>query len=399
MILRSIDFIQSENKPMEWRLEGLTLRQINLIVGQNASGKTRALEAIRGLSRLVSGKSKPSRWPNENTSFSAVLSDKEQASETRYTLEVADSRVRKESLAVNGKLMVERGEGGAGKIYFKKLDSFLDFQSPESELACVSRRDSIQHPYLDDIYTWGRSSLFYRFNSRDLGKHTLVAIEVRESPEHDLPGGDIFEMPVQFIYRVGAEELGEDFRASILQDMRSLGYQLSDVGLRVVDKRMLGGSVPGEDEKELNWLYVTEAGLAGPIEQRAMSDGMFRALSILICVTYATLKARPSCVIIDDIGEGLDHERSCRLIKLLIEKAQNTGVQLVMATNDRFVMNNVPLEYWTVLAREATERGTRVKVYNYETHKSVFDDFAYTGLNNFDFFATRFFEEGLDGRE
>jgi energy-coupling factor transporter ATP-binding protein EcfA2 len=401
MILRSIDFIQSENKPMEWRLEGLTLRPINLIVGQNASGKTKALEAIRGLSRLVSGKSRPSRWPNENASYSAVLSDEERASEIRYMLKIADSRVCKESLTIGGMTMVERGEGGAGRIYFKKLDSFLDFQAPESDLACVSRRDSIQHPYLDELYTWGRLSLFYRFNSRDLGKHTLVSIEFRETPEQDAPGEDNFDFhaPVQAIYRPGVEEFQEGFRASILEDMQSLGYQLGDVGLRVVGKVAPRGSASGDDEKEYNCLYVTEGGLLGPIEQRAMSDGMFRALSILICVTYATMKARPSCLIIDDIGEGLDHERSCRLIKLLIQKAQKTGVQLVMATNDRFVMNNVPLEYWTVLAREPTERGTRVKVYNYETHKNVFDDFAYTGLNNFDFFATRFFEEGLDDRE
>ena len=60
-------------------------------------------------------------------------------------------------------------------------------------------------------------------------------------------------------------------------------------------------------------------------------------------------------------------------------------------------MNNVLLEHWSVLVRKSAECRTMVKVYNYENSKKAFDEFAYTGLNNFDFFATSFFEEGLQG--
>jgi len=59
-----------------------------------------------------------------------------------------------------------------------------------------------------------------------------------------------------------------------------------------------------------------------------------------------------------------------------------------MATNDRFVMNTVPLEYWSVLER----RGAVVKVHNRENAKQKFEDFRFTGLNNFDFFASDFLE-------
>ena len=60
-----------------------------------------------------------------------------------------------------------------------------------------------------------------------------------------------------------------------------------------------------------------------------------------------------------------------------------------MATNDRFVMNNVPLECWTVLQRE----GQKCAVYNYNNSKDFFEEFKFTGLNNFDFFATDFIHE------
>jgi hypothetical protein len=98
---------------------------------------------------------------------------------------------------------------------------------------------------------------------------------------------------------------------------------------------------------------------------------------------------KATCVLIDDIGEGLDFDRSCSLIDVLRRKAQESAVQLIMATNDRFVMNKVPLEEWSVFVRE----GNRVRVRNYENSKAVFDEFKFTGLSNFDFLATDFVNE------
>lgn len=391
MMLRSIDFIESENKPLEWRLEGLALGQINLLVGRNASGKSKALGAIGNLAGLVSGMVKPTGHASSALSYSVLLTNQDPSSETQYRLDITDSRVSREELTIGGESKIRRGPGGAGEIYFNQLSKYVEFQCPEDDLACVSRRDSIQHPYLDILHGWGRGALSYRFNSLELGKHTVVSIpQTRNSPDEDRS-----TWPVQAIYKAGTEESTADFKSSILADMRQLGYALTDIELRIYDdvpKRLRSGN---SEEKLYHVLYVTEEGLSAPIDQFAMSDGMFRALSVLIQVNFAAMRSRPSCVLIDDVGEGLDYERSCLLIKLLIDKANRTGVQLVMATNDRFVMNNVPLEYWTVLVRERAERGTKVRVYNYGNHKQIFDDFAYTGLNNFDFFASRFFEEGL----
>ena len=123
-----------------------------------------------------------------------------------------------------------------------------------------------------------------------------------------------------------------------------------------------------------------------------MSQGMFRALSLLVQITYSQLLNKPVCILIDDIGEGLDYNRSTALVKLLIEKAQKTPVQLVMATNDRFVMNNVPLEYWSVMQRI----GTVSKIHNYRNSPEIFKKFELTGLNNFDFFSSKYYLKGND---
>ncbi|MFN9559549.1 MAG: hypothetical protein ACK55G_12105 [Dolichospermum sp.] len=148
---------------------------------------------------------------------------------------------------------------------------------------------------------------------------------------------------------------------------------------------------------ELQGLYVQESDLKHQTEQGLISQGMFRALSLIIQVNYSLLAKKPSCILIDDIGEGLDFERSSEMIKLLISKAEaeNGLVQLIMTTNDRFIMNGVPLEYWSVIERQAG----LAKLHNIHNSKEIFDDFKFTGLNNFDFFATQFYIEGFGNEE
>ena len=95
---------------------------------------------------------------------------------------------------------------------------------------------------------------------------------------------------------------------------------------------------------------------------------------------------------IDDIGEGLDFERSCCLINVLREKAIKSAMQLILSTNDRFVMNQVPLEEWSVLQRD----GSHVKVRNFENSRDIFEEFKFTGLSNFSFLEMDFINEATN---
>jgi len=111
---------------------------------------------------------------------------------------------------------------------------------------------------------------------------------------------------------------------------------------------------------------------------------MFRALALLILINIGLFEKMIDCLLIDDIGEGLDFERATALIKRLVNKADIANFQLLLSTNDRFVMNSVPLENWLVLKRD---RG-QVAVFSQKSHPRIFEEFKFTGLNNFDFFAT-----------
>ena len=82
------------------------------------------------------------------------------------------------------------------------------------------------------------------------------------------------------------------------------------------------------------------------------------------------------------------------LIDLLREKAYKSKFRLIMSTNDRFVMNKVPLEEWSYLERT----GPHVRIYNCDNASAKFERFKMTGLNNFDLLATDFLSEAkLDG--
>jgi hypothetical protein len=140
-------------------------------------------------------------------------------------------------------------------------------------------------------------------------------------------------------------------------------------------------------------LKLKELALKGVTDQFGMSTGMYRVVALLIHVTFAQFKGAASSVLIDDIGEGLDFDRSLRIIELLRDKAEKYNFQLVMTTNDKFVMNHVPLAEWTVLHR----KGHIVHVSNHENSKTAFDEFKFTWLSNFSFFEIYADQMNFDG--
>jgi AAA15 family ATPase/GTPase len=176
--------------------------------------------------------------------------------------------------------------------------------------------------------------------------------------------------------------------------MKKIGYDLSNIGTKTpsfpsnsssfADPNLLG-----------QYLYVQEKNLNYYTEQSEISQGMFRVLSLLIQVNYSLLSDQPSCIIIDDIGEGLDFQRSSAIIKLLIEKAKTGLIQLIMTTNDENIMNGVPLEYWSVIERQPGV----AKLHNYSNSPEQFEQFKHIGLNNFDFFASEFYLQKPDSEE
>jgi energy-coupling factor transporter ATP-binding protein EcfA2 len=377
MIIKSIKYSQFANKPQAWHLDEVTLGPINLIVGKNATGKTRTLNIIGNLANLVSGDKK--LFPSGD--FNVVFNNGNNI--IKYNLGYENSKVFKEELIINNEPFLKREVGGKGEIQAVELKRMIKFHVPDTELACVARRDSVQHPFFEDLYQWGKSSIVYYFGTQ-LGKDSVVVF-LKDKKDEVLNLKET-NLVVNF-FKKGFDKYHQSFIESIKKEMELIGYKID-----TIETGPVAGIIgPDGTTVQAQGLLVKESELKGITSQMEISQGMFRALSLIIQLDFLIREKHPSCVLIDDIGEGLDYERSTALIKILIEKAKGSNIQLIMSTNDRFVMNAVPLEYWSVIQRV----GGTSKIFNYSNSKRVFDEFKFSGLNNFDFLSTDFYLNGF----
>ncbi len=376
MILKSLEYSQQKGGPNEWVLKEFIIGKINLIVGKNAIGKTMILNIIKVISSLLAGE--PLCF--KSGTYRVVFDNK--GEEVEYTLGVENKSIYKEELKINGQTFLNRGTEGIGKIYAKQLNDTIQFQAPVNELACVARRDSVQHPFFEDLYQWGKTTYHYYFGSQ-LGKD-ILAVFAKDSDKENINLKQT-EKVVGF-YKRGVNKYGSVFVESIKKDMGVLGYKIAEISLGPLSSVEFGPNINPEG------LHLKEENILADIDQLTMSQGMFRALSLIIQITLSLLESTPSCILIDDIGEGLDFDRSSKLVKLLVERTEQSKIQLIMSTNDKFIMNSIPLEYWGVVDR----RGHICRVLNYTNSKKIFDDFAFTGLANFDFLSTEFYLEDSD---
>ncbi len=381
MYLQSFTFRENAGQNIEWLIDNVSLGEINLVVGKNSSGKTRTLNALSDLVSMLRGKGTSASGP---VSYELLFRNHENL--MRYELEYDLDTIKMERLYVGDELVLERSEGGNGIVKYEGTPGsiFLKFEIPHDQLACFAKRDRLQHPFIEIIHGWAISLRRFDF-SGDLGKTRYALKSSFDAKEMDWSITNNTLVPIINV----AEQEHPEFRDMTLKDMQQVGYDLEDFGIIHFSERF------GNASQDRFTVYTTEKGLEKQVTQRDMSQGMFRAFSVLIQVNYYILSKNKGCVIIDDIGEGLDFTRAKQLVQVLIGKAKDSGIQLIMSTNDSFIMNAVDIENWAVIMRE----GHKISLYNYENSKEIFEEFKFTGLNNFDFYASEFFRSGFTDEE
>jgi energy-coupling factor transporter ATP-binding protein EcfA2 len=381
MILESIRYEEFLDQPTAWHLHDLTLEKTNLLVGKNSTGKSRTLNVIAALASILSAKPRQSfvsgRWDVTLKSTSESI-DKTDEKTYRYQIQFEHGVVVEESLTSGRKRLISRNSEGKGKIYGTKLRRHFDFQVPKDHVVAVSRRDPSQHAYLEELFAWANSVKYFRCGS-DLGQPVAAVFMPR--PEESLVPWSQIDAAIA-LYKRGMQEFGNKFNSAILKDFAEIGYPCTEIGLVPLGT----GGIPIHGPLP-EVLYVQETELTCKTHQTEMSQGMFRALAVVIALNAGVFSSEFQLVLIDDIAEGLDFERSRALINLLIERSETNSFQLLMSTNDRFTMNAVPLGFWSILHRN----GNVVTSINHRNAKKKFKDFKFLGLNNFDFFAGQHF--------
>jgi hypothetical protein len=290
-----------------------------------------------------------------------------------YELSAISGEIHSETLIRDNTKVLTRGKDGIGKIWFEKQQDFVDFQCPVNQLAAFARRDSLQHPFFEPLHNWGSSLRHYQFGSQ-MGHHLFAVKNALGENEREDDWDDAATQRVLNVFRKG-KAIGPDYVEAVIRDMRSLDYNIDTVFEAAESDIVTNvGAVYS--------LTVKEHDLLGNTSQFGMSQGMWRALALIIQVNYQVRSNESCAILIDDIGEGLDYARAKSMIGLLIERAKTGKFQLIMTTNDRFIMNEVPLDYWSVAERT----GKDVRLFNSSNSKESFENFKYAGLSNFEFF-------------
>jgi AAA15 family ATPase/GTPase len=366
MILSALKYTRYTGEPREWSIIGRDddyayFGNMNLLVGKNASGKSRTLNVIREIADLLAGKINFRQAISPSGYYELIFKNENHS--YKYILSFKDRAVTDEVLSYNDKVILDRNK----KIFIDAEKQKLLSGIKDNELA-VALFDTEGNPYCPDLVLWGQSLRNHMFASRMEKNQSVKDYTQSTEDSQDIE-------PVHTFFR-GRELFGEDFASEIKADMSELGYSISDIDI----KETAGGYS----------LFIEENGEYA-VSQRDMSQGMFRALSLFIMLCYARMSNLSLCMLIDDMGEGLDFDRSPIIIDMVIKKINNSNMQFFMTSNDRHVMNQISLKYWSVISRDRS----RSIFYDYRNSKGIFDDFKYTGLNNFDFLATDFYKEGF----
>lgn len=376
--LKSLQYSEHDSKPEEWKVDELTFRDTNLIVGKNSTGKSRIISIIWNLAKSFQKQGKLT-YQHGNYALKFESESPERTVELDYVLHVSDGKIIKEILTENGNVRITRTDSAKPtSIYFHDANGMVNMLPLPDQAAAISKRDVIQHGFLEPLHIWANSVRVYHFGGL-LGKDSF-ALNVDGSISAFTPNArqldDRDEEAIVSTFQKGVREFGDAYTKLIIDDMVAAGFRIEAVTTRVPENVKINTNVPVAGS--LTAIALKETDVTGEILQNAVSQGMFRTFSIIAQVNYAVLSGRGSCILIDDIGEGLDFERSTKLIQLLRQKAIANSLQLIMTTNDHFVMNNVPLEDWCILKRS----GSTVKGLTEVNSAALFEEFRFVGLAN-----------------
>lgn len=345
------NFGSNEKNP--WEIKDLILRDQNLIIGRNATGKTRTVHVINNFAKVIMGKvSTNGHWSAEFFKGKDIFF---------IELLIEGGIVKKEEIKINNDFKLKRNS--KAQIFSEKEKNFTNINPPQNELV-LRKRDVKDYPFLEDLFHWASNVKGYLFGDTNPQKILVPSNEADRLISLDTAPTVLAEMSEVSIQKV-------------IDDFNQIGYGVESAKSSKVQHEMLN----------LKMIEIKEKNLTFNTGQFELSQGMFRAFALLVMIQYILDSGKEDItILVDDLGEGLDYERSIKFTKLVFEKTKAENLQLIATTNDEYAADSVELENINVLERD----GSTVRSYNYENSKEGFDEFKSTGLGNFDLFSSNF---------
>lgn len=351
MILKSVSYHDAQ-----FHFDDLALRNINLIVGRNAIGKTRVINALHTIGQVILGRMDLKEAMNFTLVYESV-----EGSKLSYYCQYKNA-VLSESMQLNEQNLLARNESST-LIYNDLTHAEEEIYPPSDKMVLSAMRDRKKYPWMERVQNFAQSSYGLRFGniSPQMGATEAGIIHAHEKVAH--------------MYK----HLSEEGQAKVIQEMQELQFALEDIqynehtdSLVIVDKRF---------NRSIS------------IPMIKLSQGMHRSLSALVMLQYLIEQKKLDFLLVDDLGEGLDYQRASLLGKKLIKTCTDHHIQLICTSNDYFLMDVFALEELTVLA-DYTEHG--LKIINHSRYPELYARFMTCGLSNFDFFSSDYIRRNVE---
>lgn len=329
----------------------------NLLVGKNASGKTRAINALQNVAGFLRSTSVAFGSPNLRTTLE-FADPKAEGWRMEYSFEIAERKVIYEHLAVNGKTLVNRKSDKA--VVYNEI-----INPPFEKLVVQVRRDLNAYPEIEKLMLWAEGVTV--ITCSDINPYTIFNNRSN------------FINPLPFSELVGM--LGTQDKKRVIENAKRLGYDIIDMA-----------SVQANGDVRL--VAVKERHITKPILDFQLSSGMIRVLYLLCFLELVKHRRNQSLLLIDDLGEGLDYQRATLLGKKVFEVCESEGMQMIASSNESFLMDVVEISKWQILRR----KNSKLTVLNQANSPELFSYFRMTGLSNFDLFSSDFIDTFLERR-
>lgn len=369
MILKSFNVEAKVRGKIAWKFNPITFSNYNLIVGKNSSGKTRLLGILEKFSDLFLNRIKINEVGvgviTAKFIFSSI-SSKNNSDNYIYEITIDnfsenEAFVVKESIKHNHEILLDRKKDITLILDKSEIKAELKhIYPPSNEIVLSVRRDEIYFPFLEVLYEWASNFKFFRFGHFHSYTPTFAPYASQDLDD----AGEIYE------------NLDYEEKHNVLSNIRSMGFLINKI--EVIP-------IPGMESRKLKLFRLEEDDVIIPIIHLDISQGLYRTILILIYLEYLH-KLNKGTIAIDDLAEGLDYQRASKLVQLIYEKFKSANIQIIIASNDSFVLNHVDLYYWKILQR----KGGIVDIIDYDNSSKLFEEFKQIGLNNFDFLTIDF---------
>ena len=345
MKLTSFSFILPQ-----WSLSDNHLHDISLLVGENAVGKTRTLSALKLVADHMTGH----QFFGPNSEMQVLIKMTDDGREYDYSYSVSHGKVQKEAFIVDGVTLIRREEEIAQ--YYEN-----NVNPPINRLLINTRRDTQLYLDVEKVLVFMDSIELFSFSSIRPGDNFVDPIKV----------GNGLNVSTVF------SDLSPDERKRIIKLLNDFGFKVGNLrALKAFGNTMIAMKETGVPNEFIMW---------------AFSTGLIRVISLLTFLFYLSANHRSGLVLIDDMGEGLDYYRSTALGKFVSSFCKENQIQLILTTNDSFLMNVIDVKEWIILRRT----GANVTALSEDTNPILFRRFRMTGLSNFDLLRSDFIDQNI----